>query len=75
MPNFSEGNYRMAGQIRGLSVGARIFRMKIIAPPSASSWDVRNWRSRPRLQFVVADYSALLRNVSAFKTAHGKIRS
>ena len=44
--------------------------MKIIAPPSASSWDVRSWRSRPRLYYVVANYSALLRNVSAFETSH-----
>ena len=32
--------------------------------------DVRSWRSHPRSQYVVAEYSALLRNVSAFEKSH-----
>ena len=37
MPNFPEGHFSVPGQIRGLSVGVCFLKMKIIAPPSASS--------------------------------------
>ena len=70
MPKFSVGHFRMPGYFGGLSVGAGVLKMKIIAPSSASSWDVRSWRSCPSSWYVVAEYSALLKNVSAFEKSH-----
>ena len=42
-----EGHILMPGYFGGLLEAPAFLKMKIVVPPSASSCDVRSWRSRP----------------------------